>query len=216
MTQTVLYSFRRCPYAIRARLAIAISSVHVELREVVLRDKPPSLLDYSSKATVPVLITADQTVIDESIDIMFWALQQADPQSWLYDLNSAQHQLSQQLIENNDGEFKDFLDRYKYADRYPEHPQEYYRQQAEKTLVNLELLLAKNGYLVADKISLADMAILPFIRQFAFVDKAWFDTSPYPLLKTWLDNFLNSDLFSSIMLKYPPWQEGDNVTLFLT
>ena len=147
---------------------------------------------------------------------MFWALQQADPQSWLYDLNSAQHQLSQQLIENNDGEFKDFLDRYKYADRYPEHPQEYYRQQAEKTLVNLQLLLAKNGYLVADKISLADMAILPFIRQFAFVDKAWFDTSPYPLLKTWLDNFLNSDLFSSIMLKYPPWQEGDNVTLFLT
>jgi glutathione S-transferase len=215
MTKTVLYSFRRCPYAMRARLAIVISSLQVELREVVLRDKPPSLLDYSSKETVPVLITPDQTVIDESIDIMFWALQQADPQSWLYDLNSAQHLLSQQLIENNDGEFKYFLDRYKYADRYPEHPQEYYRQQAEKTLVNLELLLATNGYLVADKISLADMAILPFIRQFAFVDKAWFDDSPYPLLKTWLDNFLNSDLFSSIMLKYPPWQEGDNVTLFL-
>ncbi|NOQ93140.1 MAG: glutathione S-transferase [Methylophaga sp.] len=209
MSNAILYSFRRCPYAMRARLAIAISGIKVELREVVLRDKPEELLAISPKATVPVLITADKTVIDESIDIMFWALQHTDPDGWLTDLTEQQQKASQQIMSNNDEEFKYYLDRYKYADRYPEHSQQYYRQQAEKMLQVLEQHLMKNGYLISAKPSIADMAILPFIRQFAFVDKAWFDESPYPLLKQWLEDFMSSKLFERIMPKYPQWHVHD-------
>lgn len=214
MHSPILYSFRRCPYAIRARLAIAVAGIQVELREVVLRNKPISLIDYSSKATVPVLITTDNSVIDESIDIMYWVLQQTDPQSWLSALDKEQRLAADKLIQNNDDEFKDCLDRYKYPDRYPEHSQQYYRQQAERTLAMLEQQLSVHGCLVSADLSIADMALLPFIRQFAFVDKAWFDASPYPLLKVWLDNFLNSSLFLSIMLKYPAWHPGSDITLF--
>ncbi|MDH5357795.1 MAG: glutathione S-transferase [Gammaproteobacteria bacterium] len=213
MSQTILYSFRRCPYAMRARLAIAVSGIMVELREVALRNKPHALLQTSPKGTVPVLVSSN-TVIDESLDIMYWALRQADPQGWLSTLNEHQLNTARQLIEMNDNEFKTFLDRYKYADRYPEHPQVYYRQQAENTLQLLEQQLAENGYLVSPQISIADIAILPFIRQFSFVDNTWFDSSPYPLVKIWLDEFLNSSLFERIMLSYPAWQEGDLGTNF--
>jgi glutathione S-transferase len=210
----VLYSFRRCPYAMRARLAIANSHILVELREIVLRDKPQQLIDISPKATVPVLLLPDNTVIDESLDIMMWALDQNDPDNWFNSLSSEQQILSRQLISNNDGEFKYYLDRYKYADRYPEHTQKYYRQQAEKTIDILEQQLQQNSYLICDKITLADMAILPFIRQFAFADKTWFDQSPYPLIQAWLAEFIESDLFQSIMIKYPAWKFEDKVTLF--
>jgi len=210
----VLYSFRRCPYAMRARLAITSSNIHTELREVVLKDKPASLLALSSKATVPVLLTTGGKVIDESLDIMLWALQQHDPDNWQHNLSDAQQRISQQLIENNDGEFKFYLDRYKYADRYPEHTELHYRQQGEKTLAKLESLLNNNGCLLGANWTLADIAVLPFIRQFAFVDKDWFDQSPYPAVRHWLDDFLKSDLFKRIMLKYPQWHEGDDATLF--
>jgi len=212
MTKPILYSFRRCPYAMRARLAIAISGVQVELREVVLRDKPQSLIDISPKATVPVLISSDKKVIDESIDIMLWALQQFDPNAWLTSLNEEQEKVSWQIIANNDGEFKYYLDRYKYADRYPEHSQQFYRQQAEKTLLDLEQRLGSYDYLVLNKPTIADMAVLPFIRQFAFVDKAWFDQSSYPLLKQWLEKFIRSELFDRIMHKYAQWQEHNFYT----
>jgi len=214
MNRHILYSFRRCPYAMRARLAIANSQIAVELREIVLRNKPQQLIELSPKATVPVLLTADSKVIDESLDIMKWALQQNDPDNWYQGLTEAQQQLSQQLIAENDGDFKYYLDRYKYADRYPEHTQEYYRQQAEKTLLKLEQQLQQHGYLVCEHITYADMAILPFIRQFAFADKTWFDQSPYPLIQTWLTEFIESDLFNSIMHKYPAWILGDEVTFF--
>lgn len=210
----VLYSFRRCPYAMRARLAIANSNIALELREIVLRDKPQQLIDISPKATVPALQLPDNTVIDESLDIMHWALEQNDPDDWFKSLSEEQKTLSQKLIANNDGDFKYFLDRYKYADRYPEQTQEYYRLQAEKSLVILEQQLQQNDYLICDKITLADMAILPFIRQFAFADKAWFDQSPYPHVQAWLAEFIESDLFQSIMTKYSAWQFGDKVTLF--
>ncbi len=208
MDNIILYSFRRCPYAMRARLAIASSQVQIELREVVLRDKPQALLNCSPKATVPVLITAENELIDESIDIMFWALQQADPQGWVSMLNDYQLNESKRIITHNDGEFKYYLDRYKYADRYPEHSQQYYCEQAEKTLLDLEQRLVTHGYLISTKPSIADMAVLPFIRQFAFVDKAWFAQSPYPALKQWLEEFITSKLFADIMHKYPKWQEG--------
>ena len=207
MSSNILYSFRRCPYAMRSRMAIAVSGIQVELREVVLRDKPQALLDISPKATVPVLLSSDNTVIDESLDIMHWALNQSDPEHWLSDINN-------ELIANSDGDFKYWLDRYKYADRYPEHNEEYYRQQGEKTLLTLEDLLEKKAYLSSDNITFTDIAIFPFIRQFAFADLNWFEQAPYPKLRAWLNALINSDLFQQTMVKYQPWKADGVVTVF--
>ena len=210
-TYPVLYSFRRCPYAMRARLAIARAQVRVELREIELRNKPESLLLASPKGTVPVLLLVNSEVIDESQDIMFWALRQHDPEHWL-----EKHWLNQakQLIQWNDGEFKYYLDRYKYADRYPERSGLEYREQGKLFLTELERRLNQHLYLCGDHFSLADAAILPFIRQFAAVDAAWFETSPYPALKQWLNQFQSSNLFETVMTKYLPWKPDDPVLFF--
>jgi len=207
----ILYSFRRCPYAMRARLAIAKSNISVELREVVLRDKPQALLDISAKATVPVLQLSDSTVIDESLDIMDWALSLNDPDNWKD--NTLADDIKQ-LTEDNDGEFKYYLDRYKYADRYPEHSELYYREKAEVFLTELESRLSKQTYLCSSNCCLADMAIFPFIRQFANVDTDWFQSSNYKNLKRWLKLHIESDLFISIMSKYPAWKTGDKKLIF--
>ncbi len=200
----VLYSFRRCPYAMRARLAIVNSGLKVELREVVLRMKPKQLLDISPKATVPVL-QLDNKVIDESLDIMHWALSIKDPANWLNN-----HVLTEieYLIQWNDGEFKYFLDRYKYADRYPEQNQQFYREKAEVFIGELENRLSKNFFLCSEKHSMADMAIFPFIRQFAYVNIEWFNTSDYQKLVYWLHTLIDSILFKSIMNKYQTWHDG--------
>lgn len=213
MTKHILYSFRRCPYAIRARLAILTSGINVEIREVTLNDKPPALLRISSKATVPVLITADERIIDESIDIMNWALNQSDPEKWLPS-DTKEEQLTSELTYVNDQTFKHFLDRYKYSDRYPENSELYYRQQAELTLINLEYNLTQNIYLVSNRLTMVDVALLPFIRQFALVNKAWFDVAPYPKIQAWLEKFITSELFNSSMVKLAPWQQGDEVIYF--
>jgi glutathione S-transferase len=197
----------------RARLAIAVSGIQVELREILLKDKPQAMLNVSPKGTVPVLITAQGQVIDESNDIMMWALQQSDPGHWLSD-NAKQQQITAALITKNDHGFKHFLDCYKYADRFPENTELYYRQQAELTLSTLEQKLNLNPYLLTDRLTLADMALLPFIRQFAFVDKTWFDTAPYPKSQAWLEQFINSALFDNIMIKLTPWQQGDDAIYF--
>ena len=214
MMYPTLYSFRRCPYAMRARLALAASGIKTELREVVLKDKPEALVAISPKATVPVLQTETGRVIDESIDIMRWALDKRDPLNWYESLTARQQQETDALIKENDGDFKASLDRYKYADRYPEHTEQFYREQGEQFLHKLEQRLQENGYLITAKQTMADMAILPFVRQFASVDKAWFDSAPYPFVQKWLSQFLDSDLFQSVMTKYPQWHEGDAVTLF--
>jgi len=214
MSHAILYSFRRCPYAMRARLAITISGIQVELREVVLRDKPDALLEVSPKATVPVLITADGEIIDESVDIVQWALQQSDPDNWLQDSANEISTSNRTLIDNNDGDFKHWLDRYKYADRFPEYSELYYRQQGEKTVGHLELMLTKQDYLFGNQLSVADIAVLPFIRQFAFVDKDWFNQSNYTNVKKWLEQFIDSALFNSIMAKYPQWQPEHDKQLF--
>jgi glutathione S-transferase len=193
----LLYSFRRCPYAIRARLAIKISGVEVEMREVDLRNKPQAMLDCSPKGTVPVLRLADGKVIDESLDIMRWALAIHDPQTWLADFSAEAHA----LIAQNDGSFKRDLDRYKYADRYPEHPAEYYRERAEDFLLELDSRLAKRAYLTGNRLGFADMAILPFVRQCAYVNKNWFYASHYTQLIQWLDGLLQSPLFINVMKK---------------
>ncbi|MGB1238932.1 MAG: glutathione S-transferase [Pseudomonadales bacterium] len=207
MPTPILYSFRRCPYAMRARLAIAYSAVEVELREVVLKNKPAQLIAASAKATVPVLLEGER-VVDESLDVMYWALQQRDPDGWL-ELNSQQ----QALIEACDREFKPWLDKYKYADRHPEHTQAYYRSQCEVFFKHLEAQLAQ-GYLGGDKMRLCDAAIFPFIRQCAHVDLPWFETAPYPQLRHWLKAQLASPLFTAIMHKYSPWVAGSAAVYF--
>ena len=208
----ILYSFRRCPYAMRARLAIQTAGIQVELREVVLKNKPAELLQVSPKATVPVLVLRGGQVINESRDIMLWALQQNDPQHWLGE-SAELLEPSNALIDANDAEFKANLDGYKYADRYPESA-DYYRQQGEVFLQKLEERLGRHRYLLSDQVSLADMAIFPFIRQFAHVDKIWFDQTAYQGVQQWLSHFLASASFNNAMFKYPPWQSGDEAVYF--
>ncbi|WP_019612926.1 glutathione S-transferase [Psychromonas ossibalaenae] len=198
------YSFRRCPYAMRARLALAVSLQTVNLREIILQQKPSEMLTVSAKGTVPVLQLTDGTVLDESLDIMAWALEKSDPDGWLK--NDLSEMLT--LIDENDFEFKPWLDKYKYAERFPEYPVSYYRQQAEDFIFILENRLVNKPYLFGENISLADMAIFPFIRQFSGVDKNSFEQSPYVNVKTWLDNLINSSLFEQIMEKYPLWLES--------
>ena len=209
----ILYSFRRCPYAIRARLALRYSGIQVELREVVLADKPEDMLQISPKGTVPVLQLADGMVLEESMDIMNWALTQQDPDNWLRNdsifLKNTNH-----LIDINDGPFKKQLDLYKYSVRFPEHSAEYYREQANDYLSTLNTQLMESGYLFGGKPTLADMAIFPFIRQFAFVDKHWFDNSQYKSLQHWLESLLKMSLFTGVMQKYSQWTPGDEVTVF--
>lgn len=212
MTYPILYSFRRCPYAIRARLALRRADIHVELREIELKNKPPSMLTASPKGTVPVLITQEQQVIDESLDIMRWALSQNDPDNWLENSTSVQ---TTKLIEQIDQEFKPWLDKYKYADRHTEHDAKYYRDQCLPFLRQLNESLAANNFLMADKMTLADAAIFPFIRQFAAVDQTWFTNSPHRHLQAWLDKHLASELFKSVMHKYQPWRaESNNAIIF--
>ncbi len=203
MPVPVLYSFRRCPYAIRARMALAYAGVRVELREVLLRDKPQEMLNLSPKGTVPVLELEDGRVIDESIDVMHWALQQSDPERWSLAASGATP-----LIEVNDGTFKENLDRYKYADRYPEMASSDYRDRACEHLETLEHRLSNEAWLAGAKPGFCDVALFPFIRQFAMVDRSWFDGAPYPALQRWLTHWLESPLFASVMFKLPRWEYG--------
>jgi len=207
----ILYSFRRCPYAMRARMTLCRGIIAVDLREVSLRAKPRAMLAISDSATVPVLQLPDQSVLNESLDIMHWALAQSDPDQWLDSSSSA---LSADLIAENDCSFKADLDRYKYWDRFPAESQQDYRGAAEVFLRKLETLLADNPYLLGQTVGITDIAIFPFIRQFAFVDKDWFDQAPYPRLQQWLAGFLSSPLFAQAMVKYPVWEEGNETLVF--
>lgn len=201
MALPILYSYRRCPYAMRARMAIWAVNIQVEVREISLREKPAHLLQISPKGTVPVLQLPDGTVLEQSLDIMQWALAQSDPQGWL----NADPEAVNALITINDGDFKKALDRYKYPDRYPEHAQQVYREQGEQFLQRLEAALEQHDYLLGDKPSMADVAIFPFIRQFAAVDAEWFASSAYPKLRVWLDGWLQSPLFVEVMQKFPTY-----------
>jgi len=210
----VLYSFRRCPYAIRARLAVRHAGVQVELREVALRAKPAALLAVSPKGTVPVLVRSDGPPLQESLDIMAWALAQADPGGWTPP-DEATRAREQALVALNDGPFKRLLDLYKYADRHPGHPADQSRDEAvELLLAPMERQLADQPFLRGSAPGLADMAILPFVRQFSAVDPAWFGSAPLPALRRWLDGLVGSALFSAVMHdRLPPWQPGDRPTV---
>ena len=204
-----LYSFRRCPYAMRARLVLAACDICCELREVILRDKPQEMLDISPKATVPGLQLNDGTVIDESYDIICWAVIQNDPHNWepyLEELN--------ELVQVNDFQFKTHLDKYKYSSRNPELSKEEHRNNGDFFLKLLDERLEISKFLSCDQQTITDLAIFPFIRQFAFVDKHYFDTLPYEHLKNWLEWHLNSPLFLNIMKKYSQWKPGNNTVYF--
>ncbi|MGY2293329.1 glutathione S-transferase [Pseudomonas sp. SDO528_S397] len=200
MNEALLYSFRRCPYAMRARLALRYAQVPVRIVEVSLKAKPQEMLALSPKGTVPVL-SVQGRVIDESLAIMQWALAHNDPQDWLLQADPAAQRLMAALIDENDQRFKVQLDRYKYAERHPQHPMEVYRAGGEVFLQQLEELLTGRDYLLADHPSLADMALAPFVRQFAHVDRAWFAGTPYRRVQAWLQDFLASPLFVAVMAK---------------
>lgn len=192
-----LYTYRRCPYAIRSRLALYQAKIDYESIEISLKDKPIDFLALSPKGTVPVLVDNNGKVIEESLEIMLWALNKSDPDNWILNDNN----ISQELIYENDFSFKKNLDRYKYADRFPEHSKEYYRTQCELFINVLNEKLKSKNYLMTEKISLADVAIFPFIRQFSLVDEDWFLNSKYRELKKWLQNFIESQMFKDVMKK---------------
>ena len=205
--QPILYSFRRCPYAMRARLALDASGQSCELREVVLRDKPSEMVSASPKATVPVLIDEEGAVIDESLDIMLWALRRHDPECWLRpeygDLDSML-----QLIKHFDTEFKHHLDRYKYPSRFVDADASVSREGASKSLTLLDEKLRGRGFLFGDRAALADFAIAPFVRQFSSVEPEWFERQPWSDVHRWLKSIVGSQRFTRVMRPLKPWIPG--------
>ena len=200
----ILYSYRRCPYAMRARMALKLAGIDVEIREISLREKPAHMLQVSPKGTVPVLALEDGSVIEQSLDIMQWALKE---HTLLANTNAVFRESVLALIAENDGAFKRALDAYKYPERYPNKTQTQHRADGEVFLQKLENMLQDNVYLFGATPSLADIAIFPFVRQFVAVDAAWFDLAPYPKLQLWLKGFIDSELFISIMEKQPTYIE---------
>ncbi len=209
----ILYSFRRCPYAIRARLALLVSDRLCELREISLSDKPQEMLDVSPKGTVPVLIDTNGLVLDESIDIMLWALKQHDPEKWLMPENGSLETMLE-LIDQFDHGFKYHLDRYKYSNRYPDVDAQTHRTEGFIYLARLNEQLRKTTYLFGDRIALADLAIAPFVRQFAHTDQSWFNQQSVPYLQTWLTGLVNSEIYTLVMKKYPLWESGNTGVFF--
>ena len=187
-------------------MALRYAKIDVEIREIALREKPLHMLAVSPKGTVPVLVLSSGKVLEQSLDIMDWALAQSDVDEWIVQ-NQEVQKLTADLIATNDGAFKQALDKYKYAIRFPENPPDVYRAQGEAFLQRLESLLQQNAYLCRNAVSKADAAIFPFVRQFSMVDETWFETANYPALKTWLNGFLNSQLFIDVMQKHPVWKD---------
>ena len=207
----ILYSFRRCPYAIRARYTLCLLNIQVEIREVVLRNKPEALLRLGGRSSVPQLISADGERHPESMDIVRWALAQS--QGVLTYSAFEEKQIAAWLFQT-DHRFKFWLDKYKYADRHPDFSEAYYRAQGERFLRRLERTLSQQAYLLGDKMSIADVLVFPFIRQFRGVDSHWFDQSNYTYVKAWLTQILEDEVFAKVMVKLPAWQEGDEVRFF--
>lgn len=203
----ILYSFRRCPYAMRARMAIAASGQTCALREVVLRNKPPEMIQASPKGTVPVMVLPDDRVLEESLDIMNWALDRNDPEGWLALLNDDRDDIDA-LIAENDGPFKNDLDRYKYPSRFENADPLHHRSQGLEFLGKLNARLLKTDYLCGDGFGFADAAISPFVRQFANTDRGWFDALDLAGVQRWLQTILESDRFLAVMEKYPAWEAG--------
>lgn len=209
MSLPILYTFRRCPYAIRARMALVYAGIDFEIREVLLREKPQEMLNLSPKGTVPVLQLGDGTVLEESFDIMKWSVTESDPEHW-YPKSLSEQEEIESLINENDTVFKEALDGYKYPKQNPQKSALAWRDAGLAFLVSLEERLKASKYLIGDSISLADVALFPFVRQFANVDREWFEAeASLKCLREWLKGFLESPLFLGVMQKYTPWKLGD-------
>lgn len=201
MMLPILYSFRRCPFAMRARIALLVSGTAFEIREILLRDKPEAMIAASPKATVPVLVLHDGQVIDESLDIMHWALNQNDPEQWLEGHDAA-------LVATFDDRFKHHLDRYKYPDRHGTDPVEH-RAAGLALLHRLDARLSTSNHLDRNTRAFTDIALMPFVRQFAAVDRRWFEAQPIPQVHRWLTDLIASPLFEQAMIRLKPWQPTD-------
>lgn len=214
MAHPILYSLQNCPYALRARICLLMAKQTVELRAIKINHKPTEMLAASAKGTVPTLVLNDHTVIDESLDIMLWALRINDPCDLL--LKKTENSLVSMLdlIHESDNEFVGNLKKYKSARRYHDGEEIKHRQECEIFILKLEEYLQEHDYLMGNHASLADYAILPFIRQFAKVDRHWYLQAPYPKLQHWLKEQLQSQVFSQAMVKYPLWLDDKKVSLF--
>jgi len=195
----------------RARIAIHISQQKCEIREVLLKDKPPSMMEYSAKGTVPVLVLQSGKVIDESLDVIDWALNLNDPYNWKRSKDSGK---TKELIKINDGDFKFHLDRYKYSKRYENEDPNFHREKCLTFIKMINEELKDSKYIYDNEISYIDISLLPFIRQFRIADNDWFDELPYENVKSWLSNFIDSKLLKSVMPKYDLWKKGDEITIF--
>jgi glutathione S-transferase len=200
----VLYSFRRCPYAMRARLALRVSGLSYEHREVALKAKPAEMLAVSPKGTVPVLCLPTGEVLEQSLDIMLWALQRNDPEAWLPS-SPENWALAHDDIALNDGEFKAHLDRFKYPQRFGLVDGLSHRTQAANVLMQWQIRLQAQAFLSGLQWGLLDACVAPFVRQFARTDRVWFDAQPWPELAQWLTAFENSEAFAAVMHKHPLW-----------
>lgn len=210
----VLYSLQHCPYAMRARMGLIQAPTAVMLRAVVTKNKPAEMLQASPKGTVPVLVLADGSVIDESLDIMLWALQQSDSRNLLMRDTPAALPAMLALIDRNDHVFKPVLEKYKLAKRKHDPDVVVYRQQCELFIAELESTLSQQPFIMGQQASLADYALLPFVRQFARVERHWYLQSPYPQLRQWLDGLLQQPMFTKVMAKYPLWADCQQEFLF--
>lgn len=216
----ILYSLQHCPYAMRARLGLLMAQQHVMLRAVVTTNKPEDMLTVSPKGTIPVLVLSsneseqEPTIIDESLDIMIWALQQNDPEDLLHKDSPCDLIAALELIKRNDKEFKPQLELYKKAKRFRLENVIEERQKCEVFIAELEQRLATDGYFIGQKPGLIDYALLPFVRQFSRVNRSWFVQAPYPHLRAWLEGHMQSRLYSKAMAKYPLWLDEHEECLF--
>ena len=212
MDRPILYSFKRCPYAMRARMALKLANINCEIREVRLNNKPKHMLEASPKGTVPVFILKDQ-IIDESIEIINWAVSKGS----LFKDNISDEEilLSEGLIDIFDDKFKHHLDRYKYSTRYEDVDVAEHRNECMKILIALEGMLSEDGWFFGEKVNKLDISILPFIRQFRIANPEWFDQQiEIKNIKRLLNNFLESSLFKDVMFNYKVWEEGKEPVYF--
>ncbi len=214
MPLPILYSLRQCPYAMRARMGLLLAKQSVILRDIVMKNIPTQMLAASPKGKVPVLVFNDSSVIDESLDIMLWALKQNDPNNLLYkhEPDALENMLS--LISRNDNEFVDALKKYKAAARYHDNNIESARNQCESFISHLEENLTNHHYIMGESLSLVDYAILPFIRQFSRVDRKWYTHAPYPKLRQWLEKHYQDPIFAKTMTQYSQWLDSNAVVIF--
>ncbi len=214
MPHPILYSLRRCPYAMRARLALLQAKQTVVLRDIVMTNIPPEMLAVSPTGTVPLLILDDSSIVDESLDIMIWALDQNDPNNLLYSEQPDVLPSMLSLINRNDNDFVNALDKYKAASRYHDSDEHHFREQCESFISHIEYCLKEHKYLMGPHPSLADYALLPFLRKFSRIDRKWYLQAPYPNLQNWLNTHYENPLYSKAMKKYPQWLDHREVIFF--